>query len=246
MPGSMGDVRMMKPSSDQVVVFILAFNEEASIGALVCETRAKLPDATIVVVDDGSVDATAARASAAGAWVLRHPFNLGVAASEATGLKYAKRGGHRIAVRLDGDGQHDPAFVSELVAQLSHADLVVGARSQDAKGYRATGLRLIGARYLAFVTRLLSGSRITDVTSGFRAFGPAAIAYFSEHVPNDYPEPESIVMAARAGLRVTEVPVLMRRRETGASSLTFLRSMYYMAKVSFALVLETLRAPTRT
>jgi glycosyltransferase involved in cell wall biosynthesis len=227
--------------SDLLIV-VLAHNEAACIADTVAELRAVAPGAEVLVVDDGSRDDTAARAAAAGARVLRHPFNLGVAAGEASGLLYAKRAGFACVVRVDGDGQHDPQALQSVVAGVRDgADLVVGTRYGALETFQSTTLRRFGSRFLARLLSRLSGTRITDPTSGYRGFGPRAIAYFAEEHPHDYPEPESVLMAAQKGFRVVEVPVQMRPRRTGTSSLTALRSGFYMAKVSFALVLQRMR-----
>lgn len=243
--GPLGETTHMQGAlfDKDVLIVVLAYNEEDSIGTVVNELRTKVPGAAVLVVDDGSADGTSDRSLAAGARVVRHPFNLGVAAAETTGLMFAQRNGYGAVVRVDGDGQHAPAFIPELLRALTSADLAIGVRTRGTAGYQATGLRFIGGAFLVWLVRALSGVRVTDVTSGFRGFGPRAVAFFSQHTPNDYPEPESIVMAARAHLSVAEVPVVMRPRETGQSSLTVGRSVFYMVKVTLALLLETLRPP---
>jgi glycosyltransferase involved in cell wall biosynthesis len=228
------------------LVILLAHNEAECIGSTVRELLQTVPSIDVLVVDDGSSDATASEAHAAGAFVVRHPFNLGVAAAEATGLLYAERNAHPYAVRMDGDGQHDPAFVSALLETLREgADLAVGSRFKALTSFRSSLLRRIGNRFLASLLTTLCRQRVTDPTSGFRGFGPRAIRSFSREHPHDYPEPESWLMAYRQGLRVCEVAVRMRPRRTGVSTLTPLRSALYMVKVSFALVLELARPTSR-
>jgi glycosyltransferase involved in cell wall biosynthesis len=222
---------------------LLARNESECIGQTVTELRDVVSDADVLVVNDGSMDDTAAVAQRAGAIVLSHPINLGVAAGEATGLLFAFRRGYTRVVRMDGDGQHDPRSVHALIDALdAGADMVVGSRFVGPASYRSVGLRRLGSRFISGMLRVLSGQLITDPTSGFRAFGPRAIAFFSEVHPHDYPEPESVQMAVNRGFKVREVAALMRPRRTGVSSLTPLRSLFYMLKVSFALVLERARA----
>lgn len=232
------------PSSPRSLVVLLAFNEGACIGDTVREVRAVMGTTDVLVVDDGSSDDTAAKARAAGATVIRHPVNLGVAAAEATGLTWAHRRCCQRVVRLDGDGQHDPRSVHRVLARLdAGADLVVGSRYLEASSASSTAFRRAGGRVLSGLLSLLTGQRMTDPTSGLRGFGPRAIALFSTNFPHEYPEPESVLMAVRRGLTVAEVAAEMRPRRTGQSSLTPLGSAFYMAKVCFALVLESLRRP---
>ncbi len=227
---------------DNAVAIVLAYNEAACIAEFVQELRRSCPALAVVVVDDGSADDTAAVARRGGATVLRHPYNLGVAAAESTGLLYAVRKGYTRVVRLDGDGQHDPAYVADLLDAVARgADVAVGSRYLGIKSFASTALRRAGSQYLSWLLSALCGMRITDPTSGFRAFSRAAARGFAESPPHDYPEPESALWACRRGLRVVEVPVAMRPRSTGTSSITPVRSLYYMVKVSLALTLERLR-----
>ncbi len=224
-------------------MLLLAFREEAAIGATVAEVRAALPGADVLVVDDGSPDRTTEVALSAGARVVRHPFNLGVAAAESTGLRYAARHGYRVALRMDGDGQHDPASAAALLeAVAAGAELAIGTRFGEVATFRSTVVRRAGNRLLARVVSWLAGRDLTDPTSGYRAFGGRALPFFAEHFPHDYPEPESLVWASRQGFALREVPVRMRPRRGGRSSLTPLRSAYYMIKVSLALLLEISRS----
>lgn len=224
------------------LVLLLAHNEGECIARTVGEVRAALPSWDILVVDDGSEDDTSQQARNAGAMVARHPINLGVAAAEATGLMFAGRKGHQLVIRMDGDGQHDPQAASNICDAILHgADLVVGSRFLGVSSFRSTCLRRLGNQLLASLLSALCRQPITDPTSGFRGFSTAAIHLFAPNPPHDYPEPESIYMATRRGLRVQEVPVRMRPRMTGTSSLTPLRSAFYMLKVAVALVLERLR-----
>lgn len=226
----------------RTLIILLAYNEEASIAATVRELRGQLPAVDVLVVDDGSRDATAARAREAGAGVVRHPFNLGVAAGESTGLLYALRQGYARALRMDGDGQHDPQSVPLLLKALDEgAELVVGSRFAGVASFQSTWLRRLGSRFIAHLLSSLCRQRITDPTSGFRGFGPRAMRLFSTRFPHDYPEPESVLMASRQHLPIVEVPVRMRSRRAGLSSLTPWRSVFYMVKVSFALLLERFR-----
>jgi glycosyltransferase involved in cell wall biosynthesis len=225
------------------LIVLLAHNEALCIADTVTELYGQLPGIQVLVVDDGSEDDTAARAEQAGAVVVRHPFNLGVAAGEATGLLYALRHGYEVVVRMDGDGQHDPTSAAELISTVQQgADLAIGSRFAGVESFRSTWLRRFGNGFLSRLLSVLCRQPISDPTSGFRGFGQRAIRYFSATHPHDYPEPESVLMASRQGFRIQEVPVRMRPRRTGTSSLTPWRSAFYMAKVSFALLMERVRA----
>lgn len=190
------------------------------------------------MIDDGSTDATAARAMDAGATVLSLPVNLGIGAAVQAGYLYAIRRGYSFALQVDADGQHEPAEAERLLAPLmaGQADMVVGSRWLGRGDYRAAINRRVGMRLLAWMVRWRSGQAFSDTTSGFRAVGPGALALFAEHYPSDFPEVETLVTVARAGLRVTEVPVHMHSRVHGRSSIAGLRSWYYMLRVGVVLL----------
>lgn len=231
----------------RLLAIVPAFNEARNLPGVIASIRAAAPQLDICVVDDGSSDATAEVAASAGAQVLRCPVNLGIGGAVQTGYRWAEARGYDVAVQLDGDGQHDPAFIEALVAPIRQgvASLVVGSRFLDAGGFRSTVLRRSGIRYLGVFLRLRCGARITDATSGFRAADRLAIHLFAASYPSDYPEPEAIAVAVRAGLNVQEVPVRMRERVHGESSITLLRTLYYLVKVSLALLLLPARGVVR-
>jgi glycosyltransferase involved in cell wall biosynthesis len=220
-----------------------AFNEAGSIGRVIAEIRSFDPGFGIVVVDDGSTDDTAAEAERAGARVVRLPYNLGIGAAVQTGYQYARDHGYEIAVQIDGDGQHDPRDLEQLLAPLARkeVDMVIGSRFCGERRYRAPLARRIGIGLLAAVVSLIVRRRMTDPTSGFRAVNRMGILLFADNYPHDYPEAEANVLVARHRLRLVEVPVTMRTRETGRSSITALRSLYYMIKVSLALFVSVFR-----
>jgi hypothetical protein len=233
----------------RVLAIVPAFNEERSLPAVLAGLRRHAPGADVCVVDDGSVDGTAAVARAHGAVLLPLPVNLGIGGAVQAGYRWARDRGYDVAVQVDGDGQHDTSYLPALVEEVAsgRADLVVGSRflGPPMEGaFRSTWSRRAGIRYLSTVLRLRCGARITDPTSGFRASGRAAIELFARSYPPDYPEPESIAVAARAGLRVSEVPVRMNERLHGESSIGLSRSLYYFVKVSIALVLLPSRGST--
>lgn len=226
------------------IAIVPARNEEGAIGGVVREIRAFDPGLDVVVVDDGSTDGTAELAASAGAVVLRLPFNLGIGGAVQTGFKYALDHGYDVAVRLDGDGQHDPAELPKLTGPLlrGEADIVVGSRFADPDpAYRPPLARRIGIGFFAAVVSLLVRQRVTDTTSGFQALNARGIRLFAADYPHDYPEVEATVMVVRHRLRLLEVPVRMREREHGRSSITALRSVYYMVKVLLALVVGMFR-----
>lgn len=227
----------MTPS--RIVAVVPAFDEESAIAAVVHELHAFDPAIDVVVVDDGSSDATAEAAAAAGAAVVRLPFNLGIGAAVQTGFRYALERGYDTAVRLDGDGQHDPTELPKLLEPLARdeADVVTGSRFRETGGgYRPPLARRLGITWFARLVSLLSGQRVTDTTSGFQALNRRGIALFASDYPSDYPEVEATVLLLKHRLRLVEVPVRMREREHGSSSITFLRSLYYAIKVTLALL----------
>jgi glycosyltransferase involved in cell wall biosynthesis len=226
------------------VAVVPARNEEDAVGRVVEELRAFDPELDVVVIDDGSEDATAERAAAAGASVVSLPFNLGIGGAVQTGFKYALEHGYDTVIRLDGDGQHDPGQIPNLLEPLERgeADVVVGSRFAEGAGeYRAPFARRAGIRWFAHLVSLLTRQRLTDTTSGFQAVNAQAIRLFAADYPHDYPEVEAAVMVVRHRLRIMEVPATMRGRETGRSSITLLRSLYYAVKVTLALFVAVFR-----
>jgi hypothetical protein len=228
----------------RVVAIVPAYNEEGAIGKLVDEIAEHQPELDVVVLDDCSSDETATVAEEHGATVLRLPFNVGIGGAVQTGFRYALEQDYDVAVRLDGDGQHDPSEISKLLGPVERgeANLVIGSRFVDANGtYRPPLARRLGIRVFAGLVSLLGGQRVTDTTSGFVALDHVGIELFASEYPHDYPEVEATLIALRSGLRLRQVQVDMRERETGASSITFVRSLYYIVKVMLALLVASLR-----
>jgi len=225
------------------IAIVPAYNEEHTVGRVIEEIQAFDPGFAIVVVDDGSTDRTALVAERVGVQVLRLPFNLGIGGAVQTGYQYALDNGFEVAVQVDGDGQHNPHEIARLVDPIleGKADMVVGTRFAEGGGYRGTRLRRVGIHLFAGLVSLMVGQRVTDTTSGFRAVNRKGIRLFAADYPHDYPEVEATVLLARHRLRMVEVPVVMRIRETGSSSITALRSVYYMVKVLLALFIGLFR-----
>jgi glycosyltransferase involved in cell wall biosynthesis len=230
--------------TNALVAVVPAWNEEGAIGGVVDEIRAFDPAIEVVVVDDASTDRTADVAEEHGATVLRLLFNVGIGGAVQTGFRYARDAGYDTAVRLDGDGQHDAAELPKLLGPLraGKADLVIGSRFVAPGGtYRPPLARRLGIRVFAALVSLLARERVTDTTSGFVGLNRRGIELFASEYPHDYPEVEATLVALRSGLRLHQVQVDMRERQAGTSSITFVRSLYYIVKVTLALLVASLR-----
>jgi glycosyltransferase involved in cell wall biosynthesis len=232
------------PSSPlRVLVVLPAFNEEESIGAVIQEVRSTLPEITCLVVDDGSEDTTSRIADEAGAKVVRLPFNLGVGGAMRLGFRYAVENGFDVVVQIDADGQHDPAAVPQLLEELDGADIVIGARFAGVGDYRAGGIRRFAMRVIASILSRTAKTTLTDTTSGFKASGPRAVALFADNYPAEYlgDTIEALVIAARAGCRITQVPVAMRARTGGRPSHNPFKAAVYLLRAFVALGFAYLR-----
>ena len=231
----------------RVIAIVPAYNEEASVGGVVREIKAALPDADVLVINDGSADGTAHAGRKAGARVVTLPFNMGIGAAVQAGYQYAFRMGYDAAAQVDGDGQHHPGELDKIMAPLldGSADFVVGSRFLEGGGFKSTSMRRAGIALFSMVLSWFTGERLTDPTSGFRAANRKAIRLFAGEYPDDYPEVESLLLAHLAGLRLAERPVLMRPRAGGRSSITPVRSMYYMVKVMMVLCVWLVRKKPR-
>jgi len=229
----------------KTLVIIPALNEEESIARVIGQIKDSAPWADVAVINDGSTDKTGAIAESCGAIVLHMPYNVGIGAGMQTGFIYAARHGYEVAVQTDGDGQHSPQEIPTLVQALSegNADVVIGTRYLEDRGYVTPWQRRIGILILAKILSSVTSQRITDPTSGFRASNRRAIAFCAHDYPFDYPEPEAIILLHRAKLRLREVPATMNARWGGKSSITPLRSIYYMVKVTLAILIHLLRRP---
>jgi glycosyltransferase involved in cell wall biosynthesis len=232
-------------SGVRIIVIIPAHNEEASISLVISDIRQHLPMADILVVDDGSTDDCASQAVSAGAIVLRLPFNLGIGGAVQLGYRFASEMNYDLVARLDADGQHEAIYLPQLIESVisDQVDVVIGSRYMTGDGYHASRLRGIGTKLFARVVSLITGQHFSDTTSGFQATNRKAVAFLAAHLPSDYPEIEGLVLLCRAGFRVSEMPVTMRPRHFGQSSITPFRSVYYVFKVVLALFIELLRKP---
>jgi glycosyltransferase involved in cell wall biosynthesis len=225
------------------LAIVPAYNEEGSVARVIDEIRAFDPGFEVVVVDDGSGDRTSDVAEQKGARVLTLPFNLGIGGSVQTAFRYALEHEFELAVRLDGDGQHDASHLPELIAPVldGEADVAVGSRYLGDGGYRQSTGRNLGNRILAGAASLVARERVTDPSSGFQALNRNAIELFANDYPHEFPEVEATVLVAKHRLRRVEVPAPMRERLAGTSSHGVLKSTYFLAKVLVALFVALFR-----
>lgn len=235
--------------NSNTLIVIPAFNEAANIVAVLNEVSHSTPEFDVLVVDDGSTDNTFDLASEHGVSTLRLPFNLGVGAAMRLGFKYASQNGYESVVQVDADGQHVPKEIGSLLSKLDRFDVVIGSRFADgASGFVVAGSRRIAMRLLASSLSKITKVKLTDVTSGFRASGPRAIQLFASSYPPEYlgDTIESLVIAHRNGLLITEVPTTIRQRLTGTSSQSTIKALIYTVRAAFVLLLSLLHRPTES
>jgi glycosyltransferase involved in cell wall biosynthesis len=229
------------------LAIVPAHNEAAVISTTVQEIRQRAPEFDVLVVDDGSTDSTSSSAARAGAKILRMPFNLGIGGAVQAGYIYADEHGYEVAVQVDGDGQHDPAYIPSLLARLRDhpgVDMVTGSRflAPSAEGYRSSKARRAGIRIFAPLVSLITRQRVTDPTSGFRMTNRKAIRLFARDYPHDYPEVEAILLMHAHRLSCCEIPVQMRPRLSGVSAISSTQPVYYMVKVLLAVFIGLFRS----
>lgn len=231
----------------RAIAVVPAYNEQDTVASVVDEIKRTVPDVDVVVVDDGSVDDTFSRAVGAGAKVIRHIFNMGIGAAVQTGFRFAANNGYDVAIQVDADGQHDPKYIPLMlkIIKEKRADVVSGSRFIEGKGFQSSVVRRIGIKFFQMLYRILLGIRVTDCTSGFRAFANDALRFIAQNYPDDYPEPEAIVLIHKAKFRFVEIPVVMRNRQGGSTSISGLKPLQYMVKVTLALLMDLLRKVER-
>ena len=224
------------------LVIIPAFNEEGNLENTIKDIKENAPDFDYVIINDCSTDDTLKICKRHGFHYLNLPINLGIGGAVQTGYRYAYYKGYDMAVQFDGDGQHDASYLEMMVKELEdeQADMVIGSRFIEKEGFQSSALRRVGIKYFTVLIRLLTGKTITDPTSGMRLVNRKLLKKFTEDYPKDYPEPESVVAILAQKYKVKEVPVIMRERMEGESSISFRKSIYYMIKVSFAILIARL------
>lgn len=225
------------------LIIIPAFNEEANIENTVRDIEENAEGFDYVVINDCSTDRTRKICEEKGFNVVNLPINLGIGGAVQTGYRYAYEQGYDVAVQVDGDGQHDPEFLRTMAEYLmeNQLDMVIGSRFIEKKGFQSSQMRRVGIVFFSWLIKILTGYRITDPTSGLRMTGRAAMELFSRDYPRDYPEPESVVAVLRRKMKVEEIPVVMRERQGGVSSISMKKSVYYMVKVTLAILIERIR-----
>jgi len=225
------------------IIIIPAYNEEENIERTVNAIQKSAQDFDYVIINDCSIDNTRKICEEKGFNIVNLPINLGIGGAVQTGYKYAYENGYDVAVQVDGDGQHDPEFLSTMAEYLieHRVDMVIGSRFIEKKGFQSSITRRMGIKFFSGLIKVLTGKTITDPTSGLRMIGRNVMEIFSQDYPRDYPEPESIVAVLRKNMKIEEIPVVMLERKGGVSSISPKKSIYYMVKVTLAILIERIR-----
>jgi hypothetical protein len=235
-------------TQEKVIVMIPAYNEAKNIQTVIAKVKNVIPEADILVINDGSRDGTAKLALLAGAKVISHPFNMGYGVACQTGYKYACRHDYDYAIQMDADGQHEPSCVSDLLEAIQDpdVDIVLGSRWLGLAGYHGPLLRKFGKHFFAFLATTLTGLKCTDPTTGFQALGRKVMNFYTTEIyPVDYPDADMIILLKRAGFNIKEIPVIMYRDETGQSMHSgLLRPLYYGFKMMLSIAMTLLRNDT--
>ncbi|MCF2669188.1 MULTISPECIES: glycosyltransferase family 2 protein [Lachnospiraceae] len=225
------------------LIIIPAYNESENIEKTVTAIKKNAPDFDYVIINDCSTDQTRKICERNHYNIINLPINLGIGGAVQTGYRYGYEEGYDVAVQVDGDGQHDPQFLNTMVEYLNenNLDMVIGSRFINKEGFQSSGTRRIGIKYFTILIRVLTGTMITDPTSGLRMVNREIMKIFAYDYPKDYPEPESVVSILRKEKKVKELPVIMKAREGGVSSISPKKSIYYMIKVTLAILIECIR-----
>ena len=224
----------------KTLIIIPAYNEEGNIEKVINNLVENFSQYDYLIVNDGSTDRTKHICSQKNYHVINLVVNMGIGGAVQTGYRYARENNYDVAVQIDGDGQHDVSFLQEMLSFIENgdADVVIGSRFVEKEGFQSSAVRRIGINFLSILGKLLTGVRVRDITSGYRAVNAKFINIFATDYPADYPEPEAMVITAVYGGRIREYPVIMKEREFGTSSITFKKACYYMCKVSLAMIIR--------
>ncbi|HFH9679195.1 TPA: glycosyltransferase family 2 protein [Streptococcus pyogenes] len=225
------------------LIIIPAYNESRNIVNTIRTIESDASDFDYIIIDDCSTDNTLAICQKQGFNVISLPINLGIGGAVQTGYRYAQRCGYDVAVQVDGDGQHNPCYLEKMVEVLvqSSVNMVIGSRFITKEGFQSSFARRIGIKYFTWLIALLTGKKITDATSGLRLIDRSLIERFANHYPDDYPEPETVVDVLVSHFKVKEIPVVMNERQGGVSSISLTKSVYYMIKVTLAILVVRLK-----
>ncbi|ABF33730.1 TPA: glycosyltransferase family 2 protein [Streptococcus pyogenes] len=225
------------------LIIIPAYNESSNIVNTIRTIESDAPDFDYIIIDDCSTDNTLAICQEQGFNVISLPINLGIGGAVQTGYRYAQRCGYDVAVQVDGDGQHNPCYLEKMVEVLvqSSVNMVIGSRFITKEGFQSSFARRIGIKYFTWLIALLTEKKITDATSGLRLIDRSLIERFANHYPDDYPEPETVVDVLVSHFKVKEIPVVMNERQGGVSSISLTKSVYYMIKVTLAILVVRLK-----
>ena len=225
------------------LIIIPAYNEETNIVKTISAIEEKAKDFDYIIINDCSIDNTRQICEENQYNIVNLPINLGIGGAVQTGYRYAYEQGYDVAVQVDGDGQHDPEFLKIMANYLEekNLDMVIGSRFIEKQGFQSSSMRRIGIRFFSWLIKVLTGHRITDPTSGLRMVGRNVMEIFARDYPRDYPEPESVVAILKRNMRVEEIPVIMYERAGGVSSISLNKSVYYMIKVTLAILIEKIR-----
>lgn len=225
------------------IIIIPAYNEQENIERTVNAIQKSAQGFDYVIINDCSTDSTRKICEEKGFNIVNLPINLGIGGAVQTGYKYAYENGYDVAVQVDGDGQHDPEFLNTMAKYLveHQVDMVIGSRFIEKKGFQSSITRRMGIKFFSGLIKILTGKTITDPTSGLRMIGRNVMEIFSRDYPRDYPEPESIVAVLRKNMKIEEIPVVMLERQGGVSSISPKKSIYYMVKVTLAILIERIR-----